>query len=523
MSSQNNLEINGNLREYPLVELLVEVAQIRLNGSLRIARESQKTIVYFDAGEVVFAASNARSFRLFEMLLSDNKITKEQLAGFADFTNDFLLAENLLKTNLLSKPEADALFTGQIRDIMKNGFDWLEGEWTFNPLVRIKGDIRFKIGLNQLLMEYARGLSGEAILCKFKSPREVFSVKSAMPAGINLSPRESFVFSRFEKPGLTIENVKNLSGLPESETLRILYTLWLGGFLNRQNSNPAFSERKTSEILSANISLIKNQKQTALPEAEPIKHGLPKTSEADAPAEKTAPIKEELSLDFYLARTENAVNYYEILDVESKVAQTDIKQAYFSLAKRFHPDLFRRQVDAPLHRRVQQAFSKLAQAYETLRYEKSREVYDYKMRKELDAKEKRQKFGGESKNIDSQKQFEQAADDFEQGFSLLMDEEFEAALPFLARAAHLANDNARFHAYYGKALAADNKQLHKAEVELQTAVKLDESNADFRIMLAEFFVQVGLLKRAEGELTRLLAVSPNNSEAKILLDSLQKK
>ncbi len=36
MSSQNNLEITGNLREHQLPELLIEIFQAKLNGSLRL-------------------------------------------------------------------------------------------------------------------------------------------------------------------------------------------------------------------------------------------------------------------------------------------------------------------------------------------------------------------------------------------------------------------------------------------------------------------------------------------------------
>ncbi len=121
-----------------------------------------------------------------------------------------------------------------------------------------------------------------------------------------------------------------------------------------------------------------------------------------------------------------------------------------------------------------------------------------------------------------QKQAEHAAENFEQGFSLLMNENNEAALPFLARAVHFAQDNARYRAFHGKVLSFDNKQRHKAEAELQTAVKLDAENADFRLMLAEFFIQIGFPKRAEGELNRLLAIFPGNKEAQALLANLAK-
>ena len=55
MTSQINLEIAGTLREYPLTELLVEIFRAKLNGSLRLSNDAgQKTVVYFDAGDVVF-------------------------------------------------------------------------------------------------------------------------------------------------------------------------------------------------------------------------------------------------------------------------------------------------------------------------------------------------------------------------------------------------------------------------------------------------------------------------------------
>ena len=102
-----------------------------------------------------------------------------------------------------------------------------------------------------------------------------------------------------------------------------------------------------------------------------------------------------------------------------------------------------------------------------------------------------------------------------------MEAEVDRALPFLARAAHFAPKVARFRAYYGKALSTDEKQRHKAENEIQAALRIEPDNPTFRIMLAEFFIQNNLLKRAEGELKRLLAVFPGNREAMDMLDRLK--
>jgi Flp pilus assembly protein TadD len=102
-----------------------------------------------------------------------------------------------------------------------------------------------------------------------------------------------------------------------------------------------------------------------------------------------------------------------------------------------------------------------------------------------------------------------------------MAEEWGDALQYLARAVHLVPQNARYRAYYGKALSNDPGQRYRAESEMQAAVKLAPEEATFRLLLAEFFVQFNLKKRAEGELTRLLAIFPNNKEALALLKTVR--
>jgi hypothetical protein len=525
MEPQNNLEINGDLRINSLAELIAEIAQNKLNGSLRLTNATQKIAVYFDAGEVVFAVSNTRQHRLYEMLLKTGDITKEQLAAIPDFTNDLTLKENLSRNNSIDKVAAKALFSRQISEILKTALAWQAGDWTFSPLVRIKGDVRFPVNLSNLLIEHARTLSAEEIVRKFINTQESFRVQPAMPTGVNLSPTESFVFSRFEASAMPLETIQTLSGLPPAETCRILYALWLGGLLRRENWSAAFSERKVAAILSARLSLRKEEQ--AIPvvqkQSAEIEAASPTEAKTEAAAEEAAPTEKQVSLDEYLVRVEQATNFYELFGLAPTAAVSEIKQTYFSLAKRFHPDLFHKEADTVLLQKIQTSFTRLAQAYDTLKTESSRDVYDFRMRKELAEIRAIEAEETTPEAIDLQKLTDQATENFEQGFNLLMDGNYSAAIGFMARAVHFDGSNARYHAYYGRALASDDKQRHKAEAELQTAIKLDNNNAVYRIILAEFFVQFNLLKRAEGELKRLLAIHPNNAEARMLLDSLAKK
>jgi curved DNA-binding protein CbpA len=524
MTSQSNLEIKGNLREHPLAELLLEISQTNLSGSIRLAGGDRKAVIYLSEGNVVFAVSNQRQHRLFEILVREKRFSAQQIVEIPQFTNDLELGKNLMRKQLMTKAELDDFFVRQIKEILQSVFVWTEGEWIFSSLARVRENIYFYVNLQQILIDYARSLSSAKVSGRFKSLQESFRIKAnAQNAPVNFLPREQFVLSRFEVSAMKIEEVKSLSGLSAPETFHVLYVLWLGGFLSRQGWNTAFSERKISDILTAKISLKKEEasSKSMFPQAK-TETPKPIVQESVKPViEENKPSEPKATLEEYLSRTEAAANHYETLGVAPKAVTVDIKKAYFAFAKQFHPDLYHRQTDAAMHARIQGAFTKIAQAYEVLKDEKSREVYDFKLRKELADAESNASSSPET--VDLQGQAKMAEEYFKSGFGLLMEEHYEDALPYLGRAVHLAPENARYHAFYGKALSFDETQRHKAESEMQSAVKLDPKNETYRIILAEFFIQYNLLKRAEGELKRLLTIAPDNSEAKALLDSLRNK
>lgn len=63
--------------------------------------------------------------------------------------------------------------------------------------------------------------------------------------------------------------------------------------------------------------------------------------------------------------------------------------------------------------------------------------------------------------------------DLETGYALLIEERFNEAIPYLARAVQLDSENAHYHAFYGKALSYDSKQHRKAATEINEAINLD--------------------------------------------------
>ncbi len=537
MTSKNSLEINGKLYRNPFAELLAEIAQIKIGGSLRISKEKQKIIIYFEKGVIVFAVSNSREHRLFEILLSKNKITKQKLSQIQNFTNDFYLAKELVKQEIYTKENVDTLFTEQIEQILKNALEFNDGDWTFSSLVRIKDGISFDVDITQTLYTFGQTLEEQSVLERFKSFDEHFWLNSEkLTTAANFSPQEGFILSRMSENPLSVDDLKSSSRLDSKVILNILYKLWLCGFIFRGKWNSAFSTDDLSKINSASFTLTQSAKSVdeELKKAEDEKEleeekaaaGEAKKQEEKEKAEEKQTKELELSLEEYIERIDRAATHYEIFNVAPNATVPEIKQNYFALAKKFHPDLFHKKVEPEMLTKIQHAFTEIAQAYETLKDEEAREVYDFKLRKVLEKLKIERTDDSPTiskKEFETSNQASMASDNFDHGYDHLMNAEYEDALPYLGRAVHLESDNARYHAFYGKALSFDKSKRHTAETELQTAVKLDPDNTVYRIMLAELFIEIGLNARAKGELNRLLKIAPKNKEAQSMLDRLPDK
>lgn len=514
MTPQSELEIKGNFLAHPFAELVAEIGQAGLSGSLRAGHKNNKCVVYFKSGRIAYAISNARTSRLFDMLIRRGRLSKEEITQVKNFQNDQELAAALQYKGLLSADECSSIFTEQIDAVVNSLLTWTAGEWSFSSLARIREGLSFSVDTREALLNYGRCMPVHTTLSRFRSLEETFSRSELSEMGLGLTPDEAFILSRADESPLTASNLVTVSAMAEAAALKAVFSLWLAGLLVRNRWQSAFSPSVIAHMRNARLEL----KQQARMFDRPI---APKDeAKAAEPATPDVVEKEpeiEMALDEYLERVENAETYYDLLGVDTKADVHDLKTAYFSLAKSFHPDRFHAQGGATLSR-VQDAFTQLAQAHETLKNEESRAVYDYRMRKELTDREKRAADGtSDSHSL----RLEQSAENFERGYNLLIDGHTADAVPFLARAVHYAPNNARYHAYYGKALSSDENQRHKAESEMQQALKIDPNNPTFRILLAEFFIQFNLKKRAEGELTRLLKVFPSNQEAREMLDRLR--
>jgi len=509
--------MNGKLNDQPLVELIREISSKAFSGSLRLEHERAKTAVYFEHGQVVFAASNLSTLRLREYLKKRSLVSEKELANFEESRSDLSLAEALSSKGVLRREDIDSVLSIVVCDTLRVALLWADGTWDFNERARLDEGIRVKVDTDNLLREAAQRMPWNLVVSRFRNPNEIISRAPEISTIDHCLPAESFILSRLDSP-TKLEELITVSGLPEQDAQRIIYGLTLSGFIKREYWQNAF--RTETARTSKQPTVVKPAPEISVSEPEP-------------PVDRWGSKNEEADLEAFLERLSGAVSYYEVLDLPRTAEANEFKESYYALARRYHPDRFHLRSGTGLHAKISSAFARITQAYETLTNPRTRSAYDI-------ALERSQKLAGdapksekvevvpppadelESESDSAESESGQAEHNFQEGFGALQQGRNNAAVTLLAAASRLAPQQARYRAYYGKALAVEERTRRLAESELQAAVKLEPANATYRTMLAELYFDLKFYRRSQSELDRALALEPNNPAARSLLRKLEK-
>ena len=488
--------MDGQLSEQPLAELMREISAKSLGGRLRLERERVKVVAYFDAGHFRYAAANVRTLRLREYLLKNNQVSEKDLTQFNDRVSDTDLVKVLCAQKLLTESAAEQMQTRQAMDVLRLALLWTEGTWQFESKPRLDDTPQLEIDLRSLLLNAGRRLPAQFAATRFRDPSELLTPVGEPLVQQNLLPTEVFLLSRLDR-AMVLRDLISIGGTSEEETLGIVYALALAGLVKREHWKSAFGDAPP----------------TALVEAQ-----------KEAPATRDVDLNE---IESFLLRVKNAGSYYELLGVEQEAGAESLKTVYYQLARRYHPDRFRKH-HALLVPRLESAFARITQAYDTLRDDSLRANYNSK----LQARKKAQRLVDSAPKATPEtvaarvdeigvSKAERAAAQFKDALAALELGERKVALGLLASAASAVPSEPRYRAFYGQLLAGNERTRRAAEAELHAAIKLDPNNAEYRVMLAELYRDLGLKLRAKGEAERAVAAEPNNQKARELLRSLK--
>jgi len=502
--------MRGQLSARPLADLVHEISAKSLAGRLQLQHERVKAALYFAGGELVYAASNLRSLRLREYLLKAG-IAEGALARYDERQPDLELVKALCADHVLSPAQAQQIQTKQVLEVVRLALSWFEGEWDFDPRAQIDGAPTESVDTRPLLLEAGRRTEPKIAASRFGNPAEIISPNSTTLVADNLLPNEGFLLSRLDRP-TPLQELLAISGVAESEALVHLYSLTLAGLVQREHWNFVL------EGPAAKRATAPPPASEAVPPRAPVEE-----KEVDEIAEA----------QHFLEQLSTAQTHYDVLDASPESTPAQMKLKYYELARRYHPDRFRR-AEATFVRRLESAFARVTQAYDTLRDDRLRAHYDAK----LQARQKAQQLAESAPKpttpapVETDATNDSAAESkvsiagraeqqFKEGYAAFESGQKKVALGLFASAANAVPKEARYRAFYGRVLAEQEHTRRAAEGELQAAIKLDPANGEYRVLLAELYRDLGLMLRARGEAERAVAADPNNRKARDLLRTLK--
>lgn len=429
------------------------------SGRLILDHQKIQTYLFFQDGFLIFAKTNQRLELFGEILFKLGRISEDVYSRIEEYIDPKLkLGESLIKKGLISEKDIHDALVYQMREIAYNLFPLFDVEYRFREITGFfEHVLELKTDIPALIEEGIRGMTFDPSLIEFLGKKVPYLKNKELLS--RLKEEEKDVLGKID--GISFaEKLQQNSKLSLEvfwKSLYLLYCLDIVGVRGEEEETTA--EERAKKL---------------------------------ATQEMNERINEVSELGEHIA----VWSYYQILDVSSDCSQIEIKKAYFKLARKYHPDLFSGEILTDVKDKIEEVFSYITKAYETLSDEEKRKDYDSKM--EVLPQEGR-------KNI-----AQEAETKFRKGKTLYDEEKYEDALILLGEAVRIMKDKG---SYYLLLALTESKipSLHKkAEKDFIRAVTLEPWNAEAYIGLGLLYKKAGLKVKAKKHFEKALSLDPDH-------------
>jgi tetratricopeptide (TPR) repeat protein len=211
--------------------------------------------------------------------------------------------------------------------------------------------------------------------------------------------------------------------------------------------------------------------------------------------------------------------HYEVLGIARDATEAQVKEAYFRLAKRFHPDVHHDEALHDLRDKLEAVFLRLGDAYEVLRNPRIRLSYE----RQLGPVPGQEGAGiAPSGQDDPEALARQAEEAIARAARAVAEERNWEAIPLLetsiGRVEGLLKQEGRV--LLARAYAKNPNWVKQGEELLHTVIREDPYNVDAHFHLAAIYRAGGLKSRAQAMLRRVLELDPGHEDARAQLEAL---
>jgi tetratricopeptide (TPR) repeat protein len=195
--------------------------------------------------------------------------------------------------------------------------------------------------------------------------------------------------------------------------------------------------------------------------------------------------------------------------VDKTAEEKEIRDAYYYLARRYHPDRFRTGELQDLFDLIEQYFVKVTEAYNTLIDPDRRSQYDEEQASRAVREEEPEVGTGQL-----------ARQNFVRAMALLAKKRFHDAVTFLENAIQLDDSQATYHLELGQVLSRNPRRRDDAERHLRRAAELDPASPKPYFALGELLLKVGRGEEAASMFRETLRWEAGHAEAQARLKEI---
>lgn len=203
-------------------------------------------------------------------------------------------------------------------------------------------------------------------------------------------------------------------------------------------------------------------------------------------------------------------DYYSILDVcRDDFSLSQLKTNYYTLAKRYHPDKYRKYNSEELNELLEIILNQINSAYECLKDSGKKQKYD----DEINSVDLRISLPGGVQVQPSLNTEEMSKSFFQQGRSLVTAQKYAEAIPLLRRAVQIKPDQPDYHAYLGFSMSKTVQFRKEAEFHFLRSIELNPMNVNTHLHLGKLYKEARMYNKAMAVFQQALQWSPENRVA----------
>jgi len=479
---------------HELFTLLHKIYSAKMTGKLQLVWGRVEKQLFFDGGQLIFAASSDRDDSLGAMMLRAGVLTQSQFEAAAELVQTGQrFGSALAEMELFSVQEIVEWVQRQLIQITSSVLDFPSCRYYFFSTLEknVVPEVGIPAPLGKLLLEAVRRAK-DLPLGHLAENSELRVEVSADPVlrfqAVDLNENERKVLGVISGSVAT-RDVLTHSGLPREAGARGLYALLVLGTVVYV---PA-AERAPQPAAAARPSV----KRAANAE--------PQTATKDEAA-GSKEFEEEVRKLLELAQKGT---YYDLLGVTTTSPPEQVKDSFHGMARKYHPD--RHMGRSEWVSLLQDLMARLSIAYKTLVDEEKRAKYD----KQLMAK------GAFTLRQDKTEDEESVEECLAQAKQYLRAQNFAGSILCLRKCVELAPDVPKYHAILARSLAAVPQYREDAIYHFKRAIELDAWNTSTYFQFAELYEVMRLPWRAVPLYWKILEIDPEHSKALERLEVLE--